>query len=78
MGTCTCTCMVSKNITITKEAYDFLKKMKTENKSFSQVILALKENRTNLMSYAGIFKDVDLSSVEKIRDNARNDWSKRK
>jgi len=69
--------MVSKNITITKEAYDFLKKMKAGKKSFSKVILELKESRSNIMSYAGIFKNVDLSSVKKVREELRTDWSKR-
>lgn len=79
LNTCTstCTCMVSKNITITEDAYGFLKRLKSNHASFSEVILSLKEKRNNIMSYAGSMKNVDLSSIEKIRKEARKDWENR-
>ena len=75
--TSTCTCVVSKNITITEDAYLFLKKLKLENKSFSEVILSLKEKRNDVMSYAGSLKKADLKSIEKIRSKTRIDWGER-
>jgi len=69
--------MASKNITITEDAYNFLKKLKTNSRSFSDVILSMKEKRNDVMSYAGSLKDVDLDSIDKIRSDARRDWNKR-
>jgi len=33
--------------------------------------------KQSVMEYAGIFKDVELSSVEKVREKARKDWENR-
>lgn len=69
--------MGSKNITISEDAYSFLKKLKGEDKSFSDVILSMKEKRNDVMSYAGSLKDADLESVEKVREDMRQDWEQR-
>ena len=76
-STGTCIGMASVNITVSEKAYDFLKKIKLPNQSFTDVILSLKNKRQNVMSYAGIFKNVDLSSIEKIREQSRKDWENR-
>ncbi|HLD33507.1 MAG TPA: antitoxin VapB family protein [Candidatus Nanoarchaeia archaeon] len=69
--------MTSVNITISDKAYDFLKKLKLPDQSFSDIILSMKNKRQNVMAYAGILKSADLDSIDKIRDQARKDWSKR-
>ena len=69
--------MSSKNITITEDAYKYLKRLKGEQKSFSEVILSFKERKNDVMSYAGALKDADLESVENIRDQMREDWEER-
>lgn len=70
--------MGSKNITISDKAYEYLKKLKKQGKSFSDIILEFKEKRQDVMSYAGSLKSSDLDSIEKIRENSREDWKKRK
>ena len=75
--------MASINISIKKEAYDFLSRLKTENKSFSDVILELKENNyekgsaKSLLRFAGVLKDVDWSEREKQMKKLRDDFDKR-
>jgi len=57
--------MVSINISIKREAYNFLKSLKTKDKSFSDIILELKENKgekrsaKSLLRFAGALKDID-------------------
>lgn len=75
-STSTCTSIMSKNITITKEAYDYLKSIKGE-KSFSETILSLKNKSNDFLAYAGCLKDFDAKSVEKSRDDLNDDWKNR-
>ena len=51
--------MASINISIKKEAYDFLKNFKTYNKSFSDIILSFKKEQNNIMGFFGVLKDTD-------------------
>ncbi len=69
--------MGSKNITISDEAYEFLKEVKGSDKSFSDVILSMKGKRSEVMSFAGALADADLASVETVRDEMREDWERR-
>lgn len=69
--------MGSKSITISDKAYEFLKKIKRDGKSFSDVILSMKGRGTEVMSFAGALKDADLDSVEGVRREMRKDWSQR-
>ena len=77
MSTSTTTCMVSKNITITQEAYNYLKKLKGAGKSFSDVILEMKNGKKDIMSFAGCLKNADLDSVERAREEMNRDWEAR-
>lgn len=48
--------MVSMNISIKREAYDFLKKLKTKDKSFSDVILNFRKDKARPMDFFGVLK----------------------
>ena len=72
--------MASKNITITEEAYNYLKSIKGE-KSFSETILEIRDKSKNksseFLKYAGCLKDADLESIEKVREEMNNAWKNR-
>ncbi|MBR9701155.1 hypothetical protein GOV11_04790 [Candidatus Woesearchaeota archaeon] len=68
--------MVSKNITITEEAYKYLKNVKGK-RSFSEVILSLSRSSDDIMQFAGSMKDLDSKSIENVREDANRDWSNR-
>ena len=55
--------MGSMNIAIKKEAYDFLKKLKGDDKSFSDVILSFKKQ--DVMHLFGKLKDQNWKEKEK-------------
>lgn len=69
--------MASINIAIKKEAYDFLKKLKAGDKSFSDVILSFKKKQNNVMKFFGILKDVDWDEREKHIKLFRESFNKR-
>jgi len=73
--TSTSTCMATTSITITREAYERLKRLKGK-KSFSEVVMDL-TSKPDIMQFAGIFKDVDLSSVENMREEINRGWKDR-
>jgi predicted CopG family antitoxin len=59
--------MASINISITNDAYNFLKLLKGRDKSFSDVILELKEKDAkkctgkSLLKYAGVLKNSNIN-----------------
>ena len=69
--------MSTKSITITDEAYNYLKNIKGE-KSFSSVILSMSRSTEDVLQYAGSLKKADLKSVERVREEANRDWSHRR
>ena len=68
--------MATTSITITDEAYDFLKSMKG-NKSFSETILSLRKDKSNILKYAGALKNADLDSIRKLRVERNRYWERR-
>lgn len=68
--------MATKSITITEEAYQYLRDIKGD-RSFSEVILALSRSTDDIMQYAGALKDADLNSVAHVRDEVNRDWAHR-
>ena len=48
------TYMASINISLRKEAYEFLKKIKTKDKSFSDVVLSFKKGQGDAMQFFGV------------------------
>ena len=77
--------MASINISITEEAYRFLKMLKGENKSFSEVILDLKNNgniirkgsKEHVLKFWGVLKDVDWNEREKRIKSFKESFNKR-
>jgi predicted CopG family antitoxin len=68
--------VMAKNVTLSDEAYKFLKSIK-EDRSFSDVILSFKTRQGDLESYAGSIDRSSLETVEKMREEMREDWSDR-
>jgi len=74
-STNTSTSMATTSITITQEAYKRLKHLKGK-KSFSELVMDLTD-KPDIMQFAGIFKDVDLSSIENMREEINRGWKDR-
>ena len=69
--------MTSINISIKKEAYDFLKNFKTNNKSFSDIILSFKKEKNDIMTFFGVLRDMDWDAKEKNMKNLRGSFNKK-
>ena len=78
--------MASVNISLTKEAYSFLKMLKDKDKSFSDVVLEFKNKGLekkwtgkDMLKYFGILKDKGIGwrGVEKNIRGFRNEFNKR-
>jgi predicted CopG family antitoxin len=69
--------MASINISLKREAYDFLKDIKTEDKSFSDVILSFKKEQQDIMKYFGVLKHVDWNKKENNIKSMRKSFNKR-
>ena len=69
--------MVSINIAIKKEAYNFLSSLKANDKSFSDVILSFKKEQDSVMKFFGILKELDWSDKEKKIKSLRDSFNKR-
>ncbi|MFH1409598.1 MAG: antitoxin VapB family protein [Nanoarchaeota archaeon] len=68
--------MGTTSITITEEAYHYLKTIKGE-RSFSEVILGMSRSSEDIMRFAGAFKHIDLSEVANARKAINKDWNNR-
>ena len=69
--------MTSMNISIKKDAYEFLKKMKTKDQSFSDVILGFKKEKNDIMKFFGTLKDSDWDEKEKNMREFKESFNKR-
>ena len=69
--------MASMNISIKQEAYDFLKELKSEDKSFSDVILSFKKEENDVMKFFGMLKDKDFTEMEKEIASFRKEFDER-
>ncbi len=68
--------MSSINITIKREAYEFLKRRKTKSKSFSDVILEMKE-KTSPLDFFGGLKEKDWKTAENKMHSFRRSFTER-
>ena len=69
--------MASINISVKKEAYDFLKDMKTKDKSFSDIILSFKKEQNSVMRFFGALKEIDWKEKENSMKSLRESFNKR-
>jgi predicted CopG family antitoxin len=69
--------MASINISVKKEAYEFLNNLKTEDKSFSDVILSFKKENKDITKFFGILKDIDWETKEKQMKDLRRSFNER-
>ncbi len=67
--------MTRTNISLKKEAYDFLKSLKN-GRSFSDVILSFKTQKQNLLRFHGILNDVDWKKREEEMNDFRQSFSR--
>ncbi len=84
MSTHTYTHMGSINISLKREAYEFLRALKTRDKSFSDVVLEFKEKKEDrsgksLLKYAGVLEgiNIDWNAKEKRMRAFRESFNKR-
>ena len=81
MSTHICTNMGSINISLKREAYEFLKALKRADKSFSDVILEFRERKSNrnFMRFFGALKDrgIDWGVRKKRMAEFRKSFDKR-
>ncbi len=69
--------MPSVNISLKRQAYDFLKSLKSDSKSFSDVILEFKERRRNIMDFFGVLKNESLGDRERRMSDFRASFNRR-
>ena len=68
--------MTSINISLKKDAYEFLKTLKDKDKSFSDVILSFKKE-DDIMKFFGALKNSNWDEKEKNMKNFRDSFKKR-
>ncbi|MBS3176448.1 antitoxin VapB family protein [Candidatus Woesearchaeota archaeon] len=69
--------MASLNISIRREAYDFLHRLKSKNKSFSDVILGFKKDQSDLMMFFGVLRESDWKEKGQEMKEFRTSFDKR-
>ena len=67
MCTHTHTHMVTKNIAITQDAYDMLKRQKRQGESFSEVINRSFTKKGDISQFIGAWSDMSDETAEKIK-----------
>jgi predicted CopG family antitoxin len=69
--------MGTTSITITDDAYAFLKSIKG-GRSFSETILGLSRSNDDILRFAGMFRNKDMRSIEDARKDINKDWNRRR
>jgi len=69
--------MASINISIKQDAYEFLKKFKTEDKSFSDIILSFRKENNDVMRFFGALKNSDWDNKEEKMKEFRKSFNSR-
>ena len=67
--------MASINISIKKEAYDFLNHFKRDDMSYSDVILSFRKKDDSIMRFFGKLMDVDWDERKKNMDSFRRSFN---
>lgn len=69
--------MASVNISIKKEAYDFLNQFKKEGTSYSDIILRFRKKDDSIMRFFGKLKDTKWNEKEKNMKSFRDSFEER-
>ena len=69
--------MSSINISLRKEAYNFLKSLKGKNISFSDVILGFKKEKRDILDFFGVLKDSSWKTKEEAMRGFRTSINRR-
>ena len=59
--------MGTKTITIMDDAYSLLSEKKTKGESFSDVIRRMAGGKRDIMSFAGVWKDISDQRIEEMK-----------
>ncbi len=75
--------MVNINISLTKEAYNYLKMLKGKDKSFSDVVIEMKEkcsekkgSKALLLKYCGVIDKFELDKLDKRTRGIREELNR--
>ena len=63
--------MVTKTITVTKDAYEQLKALKRPEESFSEEIKRITGGKQDIMRFAGILSDLSDKDIEEMKQSIR-------
>ena len=63
--------MVTKTITVTKDAYEQLKALKRPEESFSEEIKRITNGKQDIMRFAGILSDLSDKDIEEMKQSIR-------
>ena len=63
--------MVTKTLTITKDAYERLKMLKKPDESFSKVIKRITEDKQDIMRFAGALSYLSDEEMEEIKSGIK-------
>jgi len=66
---------MTKNISVTDEAYQALLREKREKESFTDVILRLTKRKPRLSDFAGIWKDIPENQLKEAEKKLAEAWS---
>lgn len=69
--------MGSQNISVKREAYDFLSSLKGKDKSFSDVILEFKGHNAGITRFFGVLRDKDWGKAKKEMRSLRKEFEER-
>ena len=70
--------MGSVNISLKQDAYEFLKSLKSEDRSFSDVVLEFKKSEgQNVLRFFGVLKDADWGKKERAHKELRDEFEER-
>ncbi len=58
--------MVTKNISLTEEAYNTLRAKKRKNESFSQVVKRITKKEGSILELAGTWKDISEKETKRV------------
>ena len=65
------------NISMKKEAYEFLRNLKARDKSYSDVILSFKKEQSSILMFFGVLKDLDWDEKERRMKSLRSSFAER-